>query len=278
MSQAMTSPSIESLVTAGGSQAAAVEHSRAVAEVQAAVTVAQKVPRDIGRVTAEMQDTAKRLAVAKNAFYEMPRAGGKVTGSTVHLARELARIWSNIDYGVRELRRDDAAGESEIQAFAWDQQTNTRSTRSFIVPHERMVKKQRSKLTDLGDIYLNNQNIGARAVRECIFTILPQWFTAEAEDLCRQTLEKGEGEPLEKRVDRMLSAFNGLGVTEKMIADRLGRPRTAWGAGDLRELQTVHGTLSRGEATIKELFPEQEQVDKLTGELTGAPNGSADNG
>lgn len=271
MSQAMTSaPSIESLVTAGGSQAAAVEHSRAVAEVQAAVTVAQKVPRDIGRVTAEMQDTAKRLAVAKNAFYEMPRAGGKVAGSTVHLARELARIWSNIDYGVRELRRDDAAGESEIQAFAWDQQTNTRSTRSFIVPHERMVKKQRSKLTDLGDIYLNNQNIGARAVRECIFTILPQWFTAEAEDLCRQTLEKGEGEPIENQVSQMLAAFNTLGVTEKMIADRLGRPRTAWGPGDLRELRTVHGTLSRQEATIKELFPEQENVDKLTGELTGA--------
>lgn len=271
MSTEITAPSIEALVSRNGSQAAAVEHSRAVAEVQAAVTVAQAVPRDLGRVTAEMQETCKRLAVAKVAFYSMPRAGGRVEGSTVHLARELARIWGNLDYGVRELRRDDEAGESEIQAYCWDQQANGRNTRSFIVPHERMVKKQRSKLTDLGDIYLNNQNIGARAVRECIFATLPPWFIAEAEELCRQTMERGEGEPIESRIQKALGAFKNLGVTEAMIADKLGKPRTAWTAGDLAALLTDHGTLQRNEASVEELFPQQSQVqvDQLTGEIKG---------
>lgn len=274
MNQQMTtqqSPSIESLVSRNGSQAAAVEHSRAVAEVQAAVTVAQAVPRDLGRVTAEMQETCKRLAVAKVAFYKVPNRG---SGPSVHLARELARIWGNLDYGVRELRRDDEAGESEIQAFAWDEQTNTRSTRSFIVPHERMKGGKRSKLTDLGDVYLNNQNIGARAVRECVFTILPAWFTAEAEELCQRTLEQGEGEPIESRIQKALGAFKPLGVTEAMIADKLGKPRTAWDAGDLAALLTDHGTLQRNEATVDELFPKQSQaqVDQLTGEITGEPS------
>ncbi|MGO2634677.1 MAG: hypothetical protein ACTH9H_13115 [Galactobacter sp.] len=236
------------------SQATAVEQARAVAEVQAAVTVAQSVPRNRGRVVADMQETCARSAVAQQAFYSMPRAGGRVEGATVHLARELARIWGNVDYGVRELRRDDEAGESEIQAYAWDQEGNVRSTRSFIVPHVRMVKKQRSKITDLGDIYLNNQNIGARAVRECIFTILPNWFTSEAEGICKRTLQQGEGEPIESRVAKMVGAFQQYGVTEQMIADRLGRPRTAWTAGDLADLATVHGTLSRGEASPTELF------------------------
>lgn len=274
MNQTMqqSGPSIESLVSQNGSQSAAVEHSRAVAEVQAAVTVAQAVPRDFTKIRAEMQYTCQQKAVAESAFYSMPRSGGRVEGSTVHLARELARIWGNLDYGVRELRRDDNAGESEIQAYAWDQEANGRNTRSFIVPHERMAKKQRQKLVDLGDIYLNNQNQGARAVRECIFATLPPWFVAEAEAICRRTLEQGEGEPLDQQVQKMLTAFRSLDVSEQMIADKLGKPRTAWQPGDLAQLRTDHGTITRGEAKVAEIFPEQDTVtiDKLTGEVSNA--------
>ena len=85
-------------------QATAIEQARAVAEVQAAVTVAQAIPRDVQRAVAEMRDACGRLALAQRAFYSVPNRGN---GPTVHLARELARIWGNIDYGVRELRRDD---------------------------------------------------------------------------------------------------------------------------------------------------------------------------
>lgn len=268
MSTEVQAPSLDTLVAKNGSQAAAVEHSRAVAEVQAAVTVAQAVPRDLTRVQAEMRNTCQRIAVAQTAFYSMPRAGGRVDGSTVHLARELARIWGNLDYGVRELRRDDEAGESEIQAYCWDQQANGRNTRSFIVPHERMVKKQRSKLTDLGDIYLNNQNIGARAVRECIFATLPPWFVAEAEQICRQTLEQGEGESLDETIQKMLGAFKALGVTEKMIQSKLDKPRSAWTSGDVAALKIDYGTLSRQESKVDELFPpDTSLVDELTGEV-----------
>ena len=87
-------------------QATAIEQARAVAEVQAAVTVAQARPRDTQRAIAEMRDTCGRMAMASRAFYSVPNRGN---GPTVHLARELARIWGNLDYSVRELRRDMAA-------------------------------------------------------------------------------------------------------------------------------------------------------------------------
>lgn len=259
------------------SQATQVEQSRAVAEVQAAVTVAQSVPRDQGRAEAEMIDTCRRKAVADQAFYSVPKRG---TGPTVHLARELARIWGNVDYGVRELRRDDEAGESEIQAYAWDQQGNVRSTRSFIVPHARMAKGKRNRLEDLGDIYLNNQNQGARAVRECIFTVLPSWFITHAQQMCENTLAQGEGEPLEDRIEKMVRAFDPLGVSLGMLETKLGRPRTGFTAGDLKELGIAYGTLKRGEASARDLFPEDPAsisaqeltgqtvvVDQSTGEL-----------
>jgi len=94
------------------SQMTAVEQARAVAEVQAAVIVAQQCPRDMARADFEMQDAC---SLASQSFYTVPNRGH---GPSVHLMRELARIWGNVQYGVHELRRDDEAGESEVQAFA----------------------------------------------------------------------------------------------------------------------------------------------------------------
>lgn len=252
------------------SQSTAVEQARAVAEVQAAVMVAQSVPRDRGRAEAEMRDACSRLSVANRAFYSLPRSGQRIEGPTVHLARELARIWGNVDYGVRELRRDDEAGVSEIQAFAWDQQANVRSTRTFIVPHAKTIgtrgDKRTERIVDLGDIYLNNQNVGARAVRECIFTILPEAFTEEAQGIARRTLADGEGESLTERIAKMVGAFRKLGVTEGQIEARTGAKRTAWTAGDLATLLVVFQSIDRGEATAAEMFPEQRvTTDELAG-------------
>jgi hypothetical protein len=234
-------------------QATAVEQARAVAEVAAAVQVAQQNPRNMQRAIADMRDSCGRMALAQKAFYRVPNRG---EGPSVHLARALARIWGNIDYGVRELRRDDQAGESEVLAFAWDQETNSRSTRSFINPHARMKGKERHALTDLNDIYLSNQNIGARAVRETIYAVLPEWFVAEAEQMCRQTLEHGEGEPLDKRVEKMVAfARSTFGLSVDQIERKLERKRGQWTAGDVASMAVLFGSIQRGEVDKDEEFP-----------------------
>ena len=235
-------------------QTTQVEQARAIAEVQAAVVVAQQRPRDMARADGEMRDACGRTALARRAFYRVPNRGD---GPSVHLARELARIWGNFQYGVHELRRDDALGMSEIQAFAWDLQTNTRSTRTFQVPHQRMVKGERKALVDLGDVYLNNQNIGARAVRECIFTALPSWFVEEAEDICRQTLHNGDGKPLKQRIEEAVKAFHDAhGVKAAQLEDKLGRKRGQWDAGDVASLQVLYMSIQRGEVSLDEEFPQ----------------------
>lgn len=253
------------------SQATAVEQARAVAEVQAAIIVAQQVPRNMDRALADMRDATGRLALAEQAFYKVPDRG---TGPTVHLMRELARIWGNLTYGVRELHRDDAAGMSEILAYAVDLQTNTRSERSFLVPHARMKKinnqQTRQKLVDLGDIYLNNQNIGARAVRECISTVLPTWFRNEAENRCRDTLRNGEdgGEPLTKRIDGMVQAFAQIGVGVTRLEDRLGRKRGTWDGSHVAEMVVAYQSIQRGETAVEDEFPQR----RVTAEEIQRPN------
>jgi hypothetical protein len=249
-------------------QTTAVEQARAVAEVAAAVQVAQMNPRDMNRAWAEMQAACGRLGLAERAFYSVKNRG---SGPSVHLARELARIWGNLDYGVHELHRDDERGYSEIRAYAWDQETNVRSSRTFQVPHARMANGQRKPLTDLQDVYLNNQNIGARAVREAIFTVLPADFVAKAQDMCRATIRNGDGRPLVDRIAGMVDAFKGLGVTVAQIERRVGRRRGQWTAADVVELGMVYGSIDRGETSAVEEFPDVVTAAEIAAQAAAVP-------
>lgn len=235
------------------SQTTSVEQSRAVAEVQAAVTVALQFPRDMQRAYEEMKAACARTALAQRAFYAVPKRG---TGPSVHLARELARIWGNLDYGVRELSRDDEAGMSEIQAYAWDQQTNVRSSRTFQVPHQRMAGGKRQPLTDLGDVYLNNQNIGARAVREAIFTVLPSEFVELAQNLCRETLDRGDGVPLNDRITKAVKAYADLGISVERLEAKTGKKRGQWSAQQVADLGIWHTSITRDGIDAASLIPE----------------------
>lgn len=256
------------------SEATAVEQARAVAEVAAAVKVAQEFPRDTSRAIDAMRQACGQKALAVRAFFSLPRAGGKVEGSTVHLARELARCWGNLDYGIRELRRDDESGVSEMQAWAWDQESNVRSSRSFVVPHARMVgsakrgDKRRERLDDLADIANNNNSVAARAVRETIFTVLPVWFRTEAEDIASRTLQDGGGKTLAQQVADAVAHFGATyDVTIKQLEAYLGRASKEWTAQNIGSLQVLAGELARGEKRVADEFP-SESVGVTADEIT----------
>lgn len=264
--------SIEHLVPSAAptrvGQGTAVEQSRAVAEVQAAIVVAQQVPRNITSAIAEMQQVCKRKRLAERAFYSFPRSSGTVSGPTVHLARELARCWGNVQYGLIEMRRDDEYGESEMQAFAWDVQTNSRVSSTFIVPHRRDTQRGPTKLTDMRDIYESNANNGARRVREAIFAVLPGWFVDEAVDICRETLRDGGGVPLPQRISQAVKAFEGIGVHVDRMETKVGRPTSKWTEHDLSELQILFRSIDRREVTVDEAFPQPRVTAE---EITQAP-------
>lgn len=237
-------------------QGTAVEQSRAVAEVQAAIYVARQFPRDISRSRNAMQSACGSMALANKAFYRFPRAGGAVEGSTIHLAKTLAQTFGNIQYGVSELRRDDDYRQSEMQAWAWDVEMNTRHVLTFIVPHAKFAKGKVEALIDLRDIYENNANNGARRLREAIFAVIPDFFIDEAEDLCRETLAKGDGKPLPERIDGAVKVFQQLGINADRLEQKLGRPRVQWNGADIAQLLITHKSIQRREIAVDEAFPQ----------------------
>lgn len=238
-------------------QATQVEQARAIAEVRAAVMIAMDRPRDRSAALSEMREVCGIMALAERAFFRVPRGGENVNGESIHLARELARCWGNIDYGVKELARDDIRGQSELLAFAWDLQTNARSEIVFVVPHVK--GKNNRRLTGTQEIYENNASFAGRRLREAIFAILPVWFKAEAADICHRTLEGGGGKPLVQRIADMREAFSAKGISVAQLEQKRGRKVDEFTPEDVAALGVIYGSVKRGEIALADEFPAEEQ-------------------
>lgn len=250
-------------------QGTAVEQSRATSEVYFRVALAHDKPRDEEAVTAAMERACNRLRLAEKAFYKLPRGASTVEGPSVHLARELARIWGNIDYGAKELRQDDEYAQSEIEAHAWDLETNARSSATFIVPHKKDTKNGVRKLDTMQSIYENNANNAAKRVREAIYAVLPQWFVEQAQEICKATIARGDGTPLVDRVKTAVVMFEkDFGVTLAQLEKKLARSKDRWDEQDVAGLSVTYRSLKAREVTKADEFPTADTAvtaDELAG-------------
>lgn len=227
--------------------------ARQVQEVQAAMVIAKRFPRDEIDSYNRILKACERTSLAESAEYSYPRGGEQVTGPSIRLAEVLARCWGNIDFGIVEL--EQRAGESTMMAYAWDLETNTRQTRIFNQKHERKTKKQGIvKLDDPRDIYELTANNGARRVRACILGTIPGDVVDAAVAKCRQTLESGGGKPLEDRIRETVTLFGKLGVTKEMLEKRVGCAAENFTIKNIRELGVIYNSLKDNMANREDYF------------------------
>lgn len=229
-----------------------VEQSRAIAEAQAAMVVARMNPRDEVSAYNKIMKACKRKSLAERATYAYKRGGQHVTGASIRLAEVLARQWGNITYGLRELNRKN--GSSEMEAYAWDLETNTKVSRTFTVKHIREKKSGNVELDSERDIYELTANMGQRRVRACILELVPGDIVEAAEEQCKKTIEEGGGEPLEDRIRKMVSAFGDLGVSKEMIEDFLGHKVEAMVAQQLVRLTEIYRSIRDGIGKREDFF------------------------
>ncbi|MGG4171610.1 hypothetical protein ABEW20_07475 [Bacillus safensis] len=227
--------------------------SRQAQEVQAAMVIAKKFPRDVYAAFERIKKACERKLLAESAVYEYPKGGSKISGPSIRLAEALAQNWGNIDYGIMEL--EQKAGESSVMAYAWDLETNTRQTKLFTVKHERKAKGTITKLNDPRDIYELVANLGARRVRACILGVIPGDIVDAAVDMCQRTLISGHQEPLEDRLRKALSTFKtDFGVTKEMIEEYVGSKLDAFTEQDYLKIGRIYTSLRDGMAKKEDYF------------------------
>lgn len=243
-------------------QATSIEQTRAVAEVESQVIVAQKRPRDETTALAKVQRSTTIKVLADKAFYDYPKGGQNVRDLTIVAMKEGARCWTNMQFAVVELRQDLANNESEMLAWAWDMEANNIVKRTKIVPHVRDYtdkqtgEKKRKIITDFREIGEILGNWAARQLRECIKDVLPPWYVEAMRDGFNETLAKGLSEkPIEVARAETVQSWEKQGVTREQLETNLGRPVGKWTIHDLVTLRVKWTAIGRGDLRVEEEFP-----------------------
>lgn len=232
--------------------------ARATQEIQAALVIGKRFPRNEVSAKAKILEACKRKGLAEVAEYEYSRGGNKITGPTIDLLRAIASRWGNLLYGWQETERTGA--QSAIRCWAWDTQSNARAERTFIMKHWRDTAGGGYELDDERDIYELIANMAARRVRACLEEVIDSDIVEDAVNQCRETLRTGEKTPLVDRVVKMVDAFKKFGVTQNQIEVRLGNKAEAISENQLASLRRIYKSLSDGVGTPQGFFKPEVQA------------------
>lgn len=253
----------------------AIEQQRAIAEAQGQMILAKRFPRDLTSAHAELMDACKSSDLASIAFYSLPRGGTVVSGPSIRLAEEVARVVGNIEYGHRELSRTDS--KSEVEVYAWDKQTNTRSIRQLTVMHVIDTKQGPKKCRDQRDIDDLIANKASKQLRGRILAVMPKWLVESAVRECKKTIAgENKDKPISARIRDMAHAFSKMGVTTDHLELWLGHKLDLTIADELVELTGVYNSIRDGHSKAGDFFgakddkPVGEDVQNLQSAIDGA--------
>ena len=163
----------------------------------------------------------------------------------------MAMAWGNMDFGLREL--EQKPGESTVEAFAWDLETNVRRSITFRVQHYRDTKRGRVKLEDSRDIYEMVANQGSRRVRACILSVIPRDIQEAVMDQVKNTM-MSSFDITPEYLKKWLAAFEKFGVTKDQIEARIQRRIDTITPAQMTGLVNIYNSLKDGIGTVSDFF------------------------
>lgn len=233
---------------------------RSIQEVQAAMVIAKKFPRNPIECMDRILNSCTRPTLAESAIYCYPKGGQEITGASIRLAEAIAQEWGNIQFGIRELSQDK--GVSTVEAFAWDVERNTRQVKTFQVKHERHTRQGVKNLTDTRDVYELVANQGARRLRACILGVIPGDVVEKALEQCILT-QRTNIDVSPDGIKKMLDTMAQFKVTKEMIEKRIGKHIEAIQPAQMQQLRNIYQSMKDGMSGASDWF-EVPQVDDKT--------------
>lgn len=247
---------------------------REIAEVQASMVIAKRFPRNPIEAMDKILQACTRPTLADGALYSYSRGGTDVTGPSIRLAEVAAQAWGNVSFGVREL--EQRGGESTVEAFAWDMETNTRQVKVFQVAHERHTKRGVTKLSDPRDIYELIANQGARRLRSCILGVIPGDVIEAAVKQCEETLH-ANADVSADGIKKLAEAFAKLGVSKEQIEARIQRRLESIRPAQVVQLRKIYASMNDGMSIAADWFdPSTTAAASATDAITKSTKGKAE--
>lgn len=232
-----------------------IESSRAEQEIQAAMVIAKRFPRDWRAAQDRILNACTRPGLANAAVYQYARGGNDINGPSIRLAETMAANWGNMRSGVLELSRGTKDGKtySECKAYSWDLETNAYEERIFTASHWRDTKSGGYLVKDERDIYEMVANVGARRKRACILALIPGDITEAALHQCETTMAADADTSLEAQ-KKIVDAFAKYGVSKEMLEARIQRRLDSITPAQVVALRKIMASLKDGMSKPEEWF------------------------
>ena len=268
--------------------------TRAQQEVQGAILLAKKFPRNEDQSFLKLQKSCQRSSFAEETSYRFPRGrrqnpetgeweNNYVEGPSVDLAREAARCWGNVRYGFDVI--SETKVERHIRAYAWDVEANTWVTQDAFFKKliQRKVKvngidETRWVEPDERDLLELTNRHAAKAVRNCILQILPKDYIEDALRTAGETKRNRDKSDPEGARKQIVLAFGQLNITPEMLEKYLNHPVAQCSPAELDNLRGIWKSIKDGNSTwfeytnkaedeSQEAPPEMERINELFGLL-----------
>ena len=251
-------------------------------EIQSAIIISQKCPRNEENAFAALMRSCKRTAFALKASYSFPRGKKKdaqgnwvpnnVEGPSVNLAREAARVWGNIRYGIEVIRED--MDSRQIRGWAWDLQTNVKVSADDdfrkLIMKKRYVNGREDGVdwipADERELRELTNRRGAILVRNCILQLLPPDLISDARQLCSKTAMSGLVLDPDGEKKKIILGFAEINVTPEMLEQMIGHKIAQCAPFEIAELRKVFESIRDGQSTWSDYADKAEEPEKPTDE------------
>ena len=239
--------------------AANAESERAIQEVQASLVIAKKFPRDEVSAMDRILNACTRPSLAAQSLYSYAKGGTDITGPSIRLAEAIAQNWGNMTFGVKEIGRyaKDGMNYSEVEAYAWDLETNTRKPVQFVVKHWRDTTAGGYALKIERDIYELVANQAARRLRSCILAIIPGDVTEAAQNQCEATMA-ADADTTPEAQKKIVEAFEKVGVMRSQIEKLIQRRMDAIQPAQVIRLRKILLSIRDGMSLASDWFDAAE--------------------
>lgn len=268
----VTAPSFGSDLASSGSLQGQQyrEIARSQQEVQAEVIMARMYPRDETAAAGALMRSCDRPSFAEKTSYSYPRGGQEITGPSVHLAREAARVWGHIAYGI------DVVGmtptEVHIKGWARDNQTGTRVVAEARVKKLIFRKNKGWVEPDERDLREMVNRHGAIAERNAILKLLPPDMISAALGRARTSMKRECQSALKENpravAVKVVESFKRLGVTAGQLKKWLGGIEVhEMDEEQFVRLRTIKESIEAGNSEAAEYFESEEPAKTPTEDM-----------
>jgi len=217
--------------------------SRDIGELQSAMVVAQRFPRDEDAAYQEMMRAATRPTFQETAVYRFPRAGQDIVGPSVELTNYFKYVWGNFWSGFY------IVGETEdsmhIRGWAFDLQKNIRRVED--VRFKLLIKRKGKwiKPDERDRRELVNRN-GAIAERNSIKRLLPGHVIDDVIKTVTANQQKGISNAIEQSRKNIIGAFGLLQIPAEEIEQVIGCPLKEATAEQITQLRQIYQSVKDG--------------------------------